>query len=159
MTPAGSDWCKLFPTSVSLGDLIEPFQSNVRRFISALETGGATVSIAATYRPPERAYLMHWCCMIAEAKQDPDCIAPMEGVDIDWNCGNPDATRVAAVDMMRGYDIRFPAALVSRHTQRRAIDMTITGFHLTGQPLYDMGATFGVHKLIDDAPHWSDDGH
>jgi hypothetical protein len=25
--------------------------------------------------------------------------------------------------------------------------------------LHSVGATFGVHKLVTDLPHWSDDGH
>jgi hypothetical protein len=81
--------------------------------------------------------------------------------------------------MMAGYQIKFPAALESRHTQRRAIDMTI-GWNGTlnirdfnGQAhaiasgpqngsnsqLIAVGATFGVIKLVTDPPHWSDDGH
>jgi len=81
--------------------------------------------------------------------------------------------------MMAGYQIQFPAALESRHTQRRAIDMTI-GWQGTlnirdfnGQThaisssprngsnpdLIKVGATFGVIKLASDPPHWSDDGH
>ena len=81
--------------------------------------------------------------------------------------------------MMARYQIKFPAALVSRHTQRRAIDMTIrwkevlriTDFNgvahaidsglRTGsnRQLIEVGATFGVIKLASDPPHWSDDGH
>ena len=77
--PAGPEWCKQFLTSTSLGDLAEPFQSNCRGFIAALEEQGCKVEISATYRPPERCYLMHWCCMIAEAKQDPAAVPQMVG--------------------------------------------------------------------------------
>ena len=81
--------------------------------------------------------------------------------------------------MMAGYQIQFPAALESRHTQRRAVDMTIgwngtltiTDFNgashaIASGPcsgsnteLIAVGATFGVIKLVSDPPHWSDDGH
>jgi type VI secretion system secreted protein VgrG len=56
---------------------------------------------------------------------------------------------------------------------QRAIDMTISGFkgktvldangksvEIDGKnALHALGRTFGVIKLITDAPHWSDDGH
>lgn len=102
---------------------------------------------------------MHYCCMIAQGKQDPACIAPMPGVDIDWGCVSPEVSKAACEAMMQGYGIVFPAALQSRHTQRLAIDMTITGFHLSGQDLWDYGKSFGVVKLVSDPPHWSSDGH
>jgi hypothetical protein len=101
-------------------------------------------------------------------------------VNIDWTCGGSiAAARTAARQMMAGYQIQFPAALESRHTQRRAVDMTIgwadalniTDFNgqahaINGGPrdgsnpqLIAVGATFGVIKLVSDPPHWSDDGH
>jgi hypothetical protein len=81
--------------------------------------------------------------------------------------------------MMVGYQIQFLAALVSRHTQRRAIDMTIgwqgtlnirdfngNAHAIASSPrdgsnpeLIAASATFGVIKLASDPPHWSDDGH
>lgn len=158
MTPAGIAWCKQFPESTSISDLIDPFRGRVLEFVSALEAQGARVTVAATYRPVERAYLMHYCGLVAH-EMPPEEVPPMAGVDIEWDLGSPIATRVAAADMVRGYGIVYAAALVSRHTQRRAIDMAITGFHLTGQALWDMGKSFGVIKLVSDAPHWSDDGH
>jgi len=104
----------------------------------------------------------------------------MQGVNIDWTCGGAIIkARDAARQMMTGYQIQFPAALESRHTQRRAIDMTI-GWHgtlnirdfngqshaISGGPqngsnpqLIAVGATYGVFKLVSDPPHWSDDGH
>lgn len=176
---SGVKWCAKFPTSVKLDDLLPDFGDGCRAFISALKRGGATVSIGATWRPAERAYLMHWCCMIGQSGQDPARVPTMKGVDIDWSHkGNPAAARSAAQAMMAKYDIRFPAALVSRHTQRRAIDMTIgwTGtlklidfdgveHRIAGGPrngshpqLAAIGRTFGVIKLASDPPHWSDDG-
>jgi hypothetical protein len=171
--PSGIQWCNLYPGSHDVADLIEPFRTGVKEFIFALEQGGATVNISATFRPPERAYLMHWCCMIAKG-QDPTHIPPFPGVDIDWaHAGDIRSARQAAQDMMRGYNVAFPAVLVSRHTQRRAIDMTIhwmgainvldkdgvKHYCVTQSDLWPVGASFGVRKLLTDAPHWSDDGH
>jgi hypothetical protein len=177
---SGPQWCARFPTSAKLDDLTPEFGDACRAFLSALKKAGATVSIAATYRPVERAYLMHWCCMVGGSGQDPAGVPPMKGVNIDWKHGGSIVkARAAAQQMMAAYQIKFPAALVSRHTQRRAIDMTIgwTGtlkirdFHGEVQSistgprngsnpkLIAVGATFGVIKLSSDPPHWSDDGH
>lgn len=172
--PAGPQWCARFPTSTFLGDLTQPFRDNAGNFIGALRQAGALVTISATFRPPERAYLMHWCCMIANSGQDPAHVPPMPGVDIDWTCrGDTTAARAAAKNMMARYNIAFPAALVSRHTQRRAVDMTIrfdgsiqvrdqmgeAHSCSSQQALVPIGASYGVIKLASDPPHWSDDGH
>ena len=178
--PSGAHWCARFPASKSLDDLLPDFGDKVRAFLSRLSHAGASVSIADTWRPPQRAYLMHWCCMVGGSGQDPHGVPPMPGVAIDWTCGGAIANaRTAARAMMSGYAIRFPAALESRHTQRRAIDMTIgwdgtlnirdfngdshaiaSGPRNGSNPgLVRVGATFGVIKLMTDPPHWSDDGH
>jgi hypothetical protein len=178
--PAGAQWCARFPASRSLDDLVPDFGDKVRAFLSQLSHAGASVSIADTWRPPQRAYLMHWCCMIGGSGQDPHAVPPLAGVGIDWSCGNSvPAARNAARAMMAGYQIQFPAALESRHTQRRAIDMTIgwngtltirdfdgVSHAITSGPrngsnpdLIRVGASFGVIKLASDPPHWSDDGH
>jgi len=178
-TVSGPAWCAKFPTSTKLDDLTPAFGDSTRAFISAMKKGGATISIGATWRPAERAYLMHWCCMIGMSGQDPSTVPKMAGVDIDWSHkGNDAAAKSAAQAMMAKYEIRFPAALVSRHTQKRAIDMTIswtgtltiTDFDgnthkISAAPrngsnpqLIAVGKTFGVIKLVSDPPHWSDDG-
>jgi hypothetical protein len=58
--PSGPQWCARFPTSASPDDLLPDFRDRVLAFISATKHGGAAISIGATYRPPQRAYLMHW---------------------------------------------------------------------------------------------------
>jgi len=129
---------------------------------------------------------MHYAAMIGKG-QDPAAIPPMTGVDIDWvhrdAHGNVDvaATRRAAEAMAAGYEIVYPAALVSRHTQRLAIDMDIawlsdvlrvaagdgTTVDISALPksgahnlaMHQLGKTYGVIKLLSDPPHWSSDGH
>lgn len=66
---SGAQWCKRFPCSTSLDDLLPDFGDSCRAFISQLKKAGATVSVATTYRPVERAYLMHWCCMVGNSGQ------------------------------------------------------------------------------------------
>jgi len=186
-TPSGPAWCAQFPTSASLDDLTPAFRDSVTAFIAALRAAGAKVAISATYRPPERAYLMHWCSMIAGYTKNGQQVivpataaTPMPSVDIDWtHGGDANAAKAAAAAMVKAYNIAFPAVLVSRHTQRRAIDMTITGsgtinakdvsgavhaIALTADNsknagLIALGKSYKVIKLLSDAPHWSDDGH
>lgn len=177
---SGAQWVDRYSQSVSTSDLIEPFRGNVDRFIAALNAGGANVSIAQTYRPIERAYLMYWSYKIANGT-DPATADTQGGVDIDWqhldNAGQPNRTeaQTAAEAMVSGYHIRYPPAAPSdtEHNQRTAIDMTITSYeskaftdgsgHSTtitnSTQLYALGATYGVVKLVADPPHWSIDGH
>lgn len=186
--PSGVLWVPRFPSSTSPDDLdqVSGFQDRVKRFIAALKAAGALVVIGATYRPAERAYLMHYCCLIAGYRDqsgvfhqiDPSAVPAMAGVDIDWTHGGDiGAARAAAVAMKTAYAIVYPASLESRHTQRLAIDMTITvhagstitdangaehQFTTQASGMYAgviaIGKTFGVIKLVTDPPHWSSDG-
>ena len=181
---SGPQWVARFPGSRSVSDLVDPFKSDLQRFLDMLDEAGALVEIAATYRPPERAYLMHWACQVAGWKDKqgvfhevPAASVPaMPGVDIDWTCGGKEAVALKNANLMKNaYGIVYPAALVSRHTQRLAVDMKITwwtsktfldadGAQVTLGPndlegLVPIGASYGVIKLVSDPPHWSSDGH
>jgi hypothetical protein len=157
-------------------DLLPDFRDRVLAFLTQLKHANARVSIGDTYRPPERAYLMHWCWMIAHG-QDPASVPSMPGVDIQWSHGAD--SRAAAQVMVARYAIAYQPSLTTRHTQRRAIDMTIGWdgtlsirdfdgqMHTISLPprsglnsaLVAVGRSFGVIKLLTDPPHWSDDGH
>lgn len=166
--PSDAIWCGRFPTSTSLNDLDPSFEPKVVAFISALKDAGASVHVSATYRPKERAYLMHYCCLIADGKIAPHDVPSMDGVNIDWVAGG----KSGASEMVQGYDIAYPAALQSRHTQRLAVDMTISWAgsiemwdargvsHIcqAQEDLWPIGASYGVIKLPSDSPHWSSDG-
>jgi hypothetical protein len=184
--PSGPQWVGKFPNSASTDDLVDPFRSNARKFIAALKAAGAAVSINATLRPKERAYLMHWSFCIAREDYDPEKVPAMQGVNIQWAHrdanGNKlmDASKQAAEQMVQGYDIAFRPVLISRHTQGLAIDMDIlwTSAELTikdgagksvtirtgakdgsNPQLHEVGKSYGVTKLLSDPPHWSNDGH
>lgn len=174
---SGVRWIQCFPTSTSISDLCEPFRSNVTRFISAIKAAGGSVMIAATFRPKERAYLMHYSAAIARKEIKPEDVPLMDGVLIDWVHPTSKESIQAAAAMTKAYNIVFPPALVSNHNLRRAIDMRIYG--IVGKDIVDaqgtsiriaqhtdltsdlfaIGASYGVLKLISDKPHWSDDGH
>ena len=176
---SGAVWVRSFPTSTSTTDLTATFAASVNRFVAALKAGGASVSIAATLRPPERAFLMHYSYKVARAHLDPSTVPAMTGVDIDWvhrdakGAVNLAASRAAASQMVSGYGIVYAPALVSRHSQGRALDMNISNYLSksftdasgvatvvkNAAGLHALGATYGVIKLVSDPPHWSDDGH
>lgn len=133
--PSGRSWVAKFPTSTDTASLTSPFRENVESFASALRDAGATVAIAATVRPPERAYLMHWSWKIVNGMADPKEIPDRDGVDIRWAhldaAGNYDreASIAAAREMVNGYaiqNLRVAPALNSRHIEGNAIDMSIT---------------------------------
>lgn len=186
MALSGVSWVKQFPGSAKVADLVDPFRLNVQKFLAAIKKAGIGMSIAATFRPPERAYLMHHAFRIADVKDlmDPARVPPMAGVDIQWlhvdAAGNPDlkASRAAAKEMVAGYGIVFRPSLTSRHTEGNAIDMTLvwsTGITILdgsgssvsipgpgngadSKLLHRVGASYQVLKLVADAPHWSNDG-
>jgi hypothetical protein len=120
---------------------------------------------------------MHWCFCIAREAADPAAIAAMDGVDIQW--AHPNA-KAAAEAMVRAYGVVVRPVLTTRHTQGLAVDMNITWpgnltiaradgqmVTISSEPragagntdLHQVGATYGVIKLLTDAPHWSVDGH
>lgn len=181
---SGADWVQQFPTSTDVEDLASPFRENVRAFLQALRDAGADVRISATYRPAERAYLMHYAFRIAREGLDPRQVPARAGVEIEWvhkkanNQVDLSASKNAAEDMVLAYGIVYKPALNSQHTRRLAIDMTIswTGTlsikNATGKTveikrsprsgqnadLVSVGQTYRVIKLVSDPPHWSSDG-
>jgi hypothetical protein len=110
-------------------------RTSATNFINALTTGGATVTITATYRPPQRAYLMHYSWRIVNQGLDPTTVPSLAGVDISWvhrtatGAVDRPASVAAAGAMVAAFQIApgltAPPALNSRHTQRRAIDIDI----------------------------------
>ena len=133
--PSGRAWVARFPTSASVADCAQPFRDNLNAFIAALVAAGASVNIAATLRPPQRAYLMHWCWSIVKQKTDPHAIPPLDGVAIAWvhvdARGNfdPIASVAAAEDMVEAYGMQalnVAPALKSNHISGTAVDMAIS---------------------------------
>jgi len=185
MPLSGSSWVSKFPTSIDVNDLVPPFRDNVKLFLAALNAAGASVTINATYRPAERAFLMAYAWSIAREGLSPARVPANAAIDIDWvhryknGRINYTASRQAAEDMVQVYDIAFKPALSSQHTRRLAIDITVgwegdlviinaQGQKITikSEPrsgenpdLIAVGASYKVIKLVSDPPHWSVDGH
>ena len=141
MPLSGGDWVRKFPTSKSIDDLSPGFRDKVQGFVDALKAAGATLSINATRRPRQRAYLMHFSWRIAKRQIDPSGATPFrpndgeDGVDIQWvhkkPNGTPDlvASRAAAKAMVDGFAIgggSVAPALNSNHIRGTAIDMSVS---------------------------------
>jgi hypothetical protein len=183
--PSGPKWVKRFPTSRSTATLVPDFRQKCEAFLAALKAAGATVTINATLRPPERAHLMRFSFLIHAGEIDPDDVPEKPGVNIDWvhrrSDGKPDMakSRAAASAMVDAYDIAFEPSLTSLHIFGKAIDMNVSWSgtlkikqangstrSISSQPktglnteLWEVGATYGVIKLPKDKPHWSSTGH
>lgn len=183
---SGVAWVTDFPTSRKVEDLAEPFRTNVGKFLAAITAAGGKSNIAATRRPKERAFLMHWSFKVASGVVAPEDVPAMAGVDIEWvhtfadGKKNATASRKAAKEMVAGYDIAFAPALKSHHIAGLALDMSISwttaelkikdaanreviikGAIKNGSnaELHAVGKSYGVIKLASDPPHWSADGH
>ena len=132
---SGGVWCTRFPASTSIADCVEPFKQSLSLFVAALGAAGAEVSIANTYRPPQRAFLMHWSWRIVNEGADPRTVPGMTGVAINWahtDVGggySPTKSVAAAQEMVNTYglpNLKVPPALNSRHTLGLAVDMSIS---------------------------------
>ena len=106
-----------------------------------------------------------------------------ENIPINWihtdSSGNysEKISRAKAMEMKNAYGMKYIASITSNHILGKAIDMTITWikdikikdkagkeYILTPnngakcKELHDIGATYGVYKLLKDDPHWSFNG-
>lgn len=183
-TLSGAIWCASFPGSSSLDDLEEPFKAGFVEFLSALNKAGATTRINQTFRPVERAYMMHYCYMIKNKTQSPKGVDRQLGVNIEWDHGDDKKSIKAASEMSTRFGIdnlKTEPALNSQHTIGFAVDMQITWEgdlsiekkdgtttviasspkDIMNTDLHKVGKTYGVIKYNKsgyDRPHWSSNG-
>jgi hypothetical protein len=181
---SGAQWISRFPASTKIDDLSDPFKSKFKNFHAALISAGASVRIATTFRPKERAYLMHWCYEIAKKNHKPQKIPSMDGVLIEWDHGDDAQSISAASAMLIGFgmqELRIAPALHSMHEKGEAVDMQVTWAgdldieqkdgtkkKITTLPrdrmnsdLHEVGQSYGVLKFYlgaKDKPHWSSNG-
>ena len=173
-----------------LNDLEYNFKNNVVTFINVLRNSGASVVVTSTRRSKKRATLMHYAWRIGVSKditpQQAQIETQKENIPINWihtdSSGkySEEISREKALEMKNAYGMRDKASLTSNHILGKAVDMTITwtkdieikdktGKEYTLTPndgakckeLHDIGATYGVHKLVKnppDDPHWSFNG-
>lgn len=149
---AGAAWCSRFPGSNRLEDLAEPFRTSAQRFVAHLLSLGCQVQITSTLRPEQRAWLMRMAYDIVHGYIRIDDVPVRSDIQIVW-------TLAGALAMVREYKLRFRPSLTSLHIQGLALDMRVVDWMGSDEALYDLGAEFGVHKLVDDPVHWSATGH
>lgn len=184
---SGLVWVSRFPGFRTTDHLSPEFQVAADAFIAALRAGGASVAIANTFRPKERAYMMHWAHKIFRNGFNPANVPPMAGVHINWVHPTMAQSVHAAEVMVTGFEIGHlgadtAPALNTLHATGEAIDMSITWagqisvakqdgsvvvvntLPRTGMNLQlkEIGLTYGVKKYVGgnaDKPHWSTTGH
>ena len=180
---SGAEWWRAnqhkYPNSAEISDLAPAFASAVGNFIRALETAGAIVVVAATRRNRMRAHLMHYSWRVAHRDIPPDRVPRVPEVPIIWDHGDDTASRKAAQEMVDLFEIVYKPSLTSNHIFGTAVDMKISWTQpilvtnarrrevlvdlprndATNKTLHAVGASFGVRKLLSDAPHWSANGH
>ena len=173
---SGSAWWHAnqarYPNSHALDDLVSPFRENVGRFIAALRAAGVGVRISATRRNRIRAHLMHYSWKVAKGQIAAGDVPAIDGCDIRWDHGDAAASRAAAGQMVRLFQIVHKPSLTSNHIAGTAIDMTLGDFGTvnvtdgagkvtrvsSAAALHQVGASYGVKKLASDPPHWSANG-
>lgn len=170
--------------SSQVDDLNDDFKPKVKAFIKALEDGGATVKVKATKRNKKRAYLFHWSWKIYLGKCKASDASTLAGVNINWDLGDDEKSKAGAKEMVVGFGLATPPksvfapSMTSNHIAGKAIDMEIswkgkinvkkqdgTEVSVDYNPnvklntvLHTIGASYGVKKLVKDAPHWSSNG-
>jgi hypothetical protein len=181
---SGKDWWHAnqarYPNSRSLDDLQPAFRTRVQDFLGALREGGATIRVSSTLRNPVRAHLMHYSWKVGNGMIAPDAVPRKGGLDIEWDHGDDDASKEAALEMVRLFGMVHIAALHSNHIAGRAIDMDVSWKDKLALPIpracgvYEVADRprsgqnrelqayaeqyHAVKKLRSDPPHWSDDG-
>lgn len=167
-----------FPNSSRVDDLEAGFRGKLLDFLAALRAANASITIAATRRNKQRAYLMHHCFKIANGSEHPANVPPEPGVNIVWDHSDLAKSRQAARQMVQLFGIVFQPSLNSLHISGLAVDIDISWPGLlslrakggqvfrieaprngSNPVLHTVGASYGVFKLISDLPHWSVDGH
>jgi len=168
-----------YPNSTEVNDLEPGFRSRVDDFIGSLRHAGALVSVRSTRRNSVRAHLMHYCWEVAYGETAPSDVPKCAGLDIEWDHGDVQKSREAAMDMVKLFHLAYKASLTSNHIRGKAIDMNISWrnvlvltrpapllVRIEGRPrsgqnreLHEIGSSvFGVKKLRSDPPHWSHNG-
>lgn len=177
-------WAQRFLGSKDVRELRGTFRDAVSDFITAMREAGMRVVVEATFRPPQRSYLMHWSWRMLNNGIDPASIPAMAGVPIGWKHATKAESVAAARKMVAALSIsrlRTAPALQSQHNLGLAIDMSISwtgtvtiknaegnlvsisSFPRTGMnpQLIKIGAGYGVKKYhggMRDIPHWSNNG-
>jgi hypothetical protein len=129
---SGAQWCSRYPGSSSLDDLNAPFKDDLKAFLDACKAAGVVWHVTQTYRPPQRAYLMHYAWKVAKGQVAPTAVPAYSGEGeapkIKWEHEKKEASIKAAQAMVNGYGIVFAPALESNHSGKTAVDMSVSSW-------------------------------
>ena len=138
---SGAAWTHKFPTSKDVSDLDPTFRARVVHFLDALADADVEVTVTATRRPRQRAYLMHYAWRIVHGQITPDKVPDFEpevgeeSVDIQWvhvdaqNRRDSARSVAAAHAMVHAFSIgglQVAPSLASLHIPGKAIDMVLS---------------------------------
>lgn len=140
---SGQDWWEDFHPPMDIAWLEPAFQQNVSRFVLALADQSIIPNVISVYRPPERAYLMHYCFKIATGLAPEKIDERPDTVAISWKHYRADGTYdpVASIAAAKELAVRFgiydpdpvngrknpsPPAYPSNHSTGIAVDIKFT---------------------------------
>jgi hypothetical protein len=168
------------PESSSLSSLSESFRPKAETFLAALTAAGAKTHLSACFRSRSKGWLMHYSWQVAMGAVAPEDVPyDPEIPNIVWDHGDLARSRSGATEMKNIFHLAFkPKRDGSLHYAGNAIDVTISwtgtikvknqaGVEIdvsgpcdgaSNTTLHAIGASYGVHKLVGDAPHWSSTG-
>ena len=179
---SGAKWYRAneasYPNSKDIGDLESAFKAKVTAFKTALEAAGVGIEINSTLRDTKRAAIMHYSWRVGFGEITGGQVPAIAGVDINFDHGADDLSKVKALEMVKLFHLAHKPSLTSNHTTGKAIDwdlewtgtltienkageeveITSTPKNGTNSDLHPVGASYGVHKLVGDPPHWSHNG-
>jgi len=129
---SGAQWCSRYPGSAKLEDLDVPFKDDLKAFLDACKAAGVVWHVTQTYRPPQRAYLMHYAWKVAKGQVAPAAVPAYSGEGeaprIKWAHEKKEDSIKAAQAMVNGYGIVFAPALKSNHSGKTAVDMSVSSW-------------------------------
>ena len=174
--------------SVSVESLSPDFKPKVKAFMKALTNAGADYAVSSTRRHEVRAWLMHHAWEIWQGSPAPShdphgtgivwdhgnvdatreaarqmkeafkmdhsaetTSLHISGDAIDWTITWTGDLMIAKQD-----GTRVKITSTPRHGGKKLADGTKERGNLD---LHAVGASYGVHKLLEDPPHWSATGH
>jgi hypothetical protein len=141
---AGRKW----PESSRIEDLGEAFRPKAQSFIAMLNENHVDVDVASTLRPPERAYLYHYCLEVAAGRIAPNAVPRLATVDIEWDHGDAETSKAAASEMASAFGLVGVAAYPSNHSGGNALDMKM-GF---GRNTRDGKTSVAYRRTPSDDP-------
>lgn len=124
---SGKHWealaAKKWPESAKVEDLSDEFRPKAQAFIAILKDNKIEVEVSSTKRPAERAYLYHYCLEVAADRSRPADVPKLATVDIEWDHGDAEKSKLAAKEMADAFGLVGIAAYPSNHSGGNAIDM------------------------------------